>query len=146
MPGTTRKRISRALNMLRNKQVENPWKKHDNIPLLMGLAEAAFCLKRFCAEWPKRRQRRFFSTPSIESSFSVGLPPLGFDLSTLGLRISLFDFFWPLVTVASSGEVKQGSKRRVGIASLNLPHAPLVIPIQTHSNPYTFLHKQEERA
>ena len=33
MPGTTRKRISRALNMLRNKQVENPWKKHDNIPL-----------------------------------------------------------------------------------------------------------------
>ncbi len=33
MPGTTRKRISRALNMLRTKQVENPWKKHDNIPL-----------------------------------------------------------------------------------------------------------------
>jgi propionyl-CoA carboxylase beta chain len=33
MPGTTRKRISRALNMLRNKHVENPWKKHDNIPL-----------------------------------------------------------------------------------------------------------------
>ena len=33
MPNTTRKRISRALNMLRNKQVENPWKKHDNIPL-----------------------------------------------------------------------------------------------------------------
>jgi hypothetical protein len=23
----------RALNMLRNKTVENPWKKHDNIPL-----------------------------------------------------------------------------------------------------------------
>lgn len=33
MPNATRKRISRALNMLRNKQVENPWKKHDNIPL-----------------------------------------------------------------------------------------------------------------
>ncbi len=33
MPSTTRKRISRALNMLRNKHVENPWKKHDNIPL-----------------------------------------------------------------------------------------------------------------
>ena len=33
MPSTTRKRISRALNMLRTKQVENPWKKHDNIPL-----------------------------------------------------------------------------------------------------------------
>ncbi len=33
MPNATRRRISRALNMLRNKQVENPWKKHDNIPL-----------------------------------------------------------------------------------------------------------------
>jgi propionyl-CoA carboxylase beta chain len=30
---TTRRRICRALNMLRNKMVENPWKKHDNIPL-----------------------------------------------------------------------------------------------------------------
>ena len=27
------RRIWRALNMLRNKTVENPWKKHDNIPL-----------------------------------------------------------------------------------------------------------------
>jgi propionyl-CoA carboxylase beta chain len=33
MPRTTRRRIARALNMLRNKTVENPWKKHDNIPL-----------------------------------------------------------------------------------------------------------------
>ncbi len=33
MPRNTRKRIVRALNMLRNKTVENPWKKHDNIPL-----------------------------------------------------------------------------------------------------------------
>jgi propionyl-CoA carboxylase beta chain len=33
MPHSTRKRISRALNMLRNKKLENPWKKHDNIPL-----------------------------------------------------------------------------------------------------------------
>ncbi|MGE0210919.1 MAG: acyl-CoA carboxylase subunit beta [Parvibaculaceae bacterium] len=33
MPRTTRKRISRALQMLRNKALENPWKKHDNIPL-----------------------------------------------------------------------------------------------------------------
>ncbi|MGI9511941.1 MAG: acyl-CoA carboxylase subunit beta [Anderseniella sp.] len=33
MPNATRRRISRALNMLRNKRVENPWKKHDNIPL-----------------------------------------------------------------------------------------------------------------
>jgi propionyl-CoA carboxylase beta chain len=32
-PRQTRKRICRALNMLRNKTVENPWKKHDNIPL-----------------------------------------------------------------------------------------------------------------
>jgi len=33
MPSTTRKRIARALNMLRNKELQNPWKKHDNIPL-----------------------------------------------------------------------------------------------------------------
>ena len=33
MPHSTRKRVARALNMLRNKQLENPWKKHDNIPL-----------------------------------------------------------------------------------------------------------------
>src|SRR5690554_71278 len=32
-PRNTRRRICRALNMLRNKTVENPWKKHDNIPL-----------------------------------------------------------------------------------------------------------------
>jgi propionyl-CoA carboxylase beta subunit len=33
IPSSTRTRICRALNMLRNKTVENPWKKHDNIPL-----------------------------------------------------------------------------------------------------------------
>jgi propionyl-CoA carboxylase beta chain len=33
MPHATRKRISRVLAMLRNKKLENPWKKHDNIPL-----------------------------------------------------------------------------------------------------------------
>ncbi len=33
LPHNTRRRICRALNMLRNKTVENPWKKHDNIPL-----------------------------------------------------------------------------------------------------------------
>ena len=33
LPRNTRRRISRALNMLRNKRTENPWKKHDNIPL-----------------------------------------------------------------------------------------------------------------
>ncbi len=32
-PRNTRVRICRALNMLRDKTVENPWKKHDNIPL-----------------------------------------------------------------------------------------------------------------
>jgi propionyl-CoA carboxylase beta chain len=33
MPHSTRKRVCRALNMLRNKELLNPWKKHDNIPL-----------------------------------------------------------------------------------------------------------------
>jgi len=33
MPQGTRPRICRALQMLRNKHIENPWKKHDNIPL-----------------------------------------------------------------------------------------------------------------
>jgi propionyl-CoA carboxylase beta chain len=33
MPHNTRLRIARALEMLRTKELENPWKKHDNIPL-----------------------------------------------------------------------------------------------------------------
>ena len=33
MPRETRKRIVRALKGLRTKQLSNPWKKHDNIPL-----------------------------------------------------------------------------------------------------------------
>jgi propionyl-CoA carboxylase beta chain len=33
MPRTTRVRIVRALRALKNKRVESPWKKHDNIPL-----------------------------------------------------------------------------------------------------------------
>lgn len=33
LPHSTRRRVARALNMLRNKKIENPWKKHDNIPL-----------------------------------------------------------------------------------------------------------------
>lgn len=33
MPHATRMRISRALAMLRHKQQETPWRKHDNIPL-----------------------------------------------------------------------------------------------------------------
>ena len=32
-PHSTRKRIARALRLLRTKQLSNPWKKHDNIPL-----------------------------------------------------------------------------------------------------------------
>lgn len=32
-PHGTRKRIARALDMLRHKELKNPWKKHDNIPL-----------------------------------------------------------------------------------------------------------------
>ena len=33
MPHSTRRRVARALRMLRNKDLKNPWKKHDNIPL-----------------------------------------------------------------------------------------------------------------
>lgn len=33
MPHSTRRRVARALAMLRSKSVELPWKKHDNIPL-----------------------------------------------------------------------------------------------------------------
>jgi propionyl-CoA carboxylase beta chain len=33
MPRTTRRRIARSLAMLRNKKLQNPWKKHANIPL-----------------------------------------------------------------------------------------------------------------
>ena len=33
MPHSTRKRVALGLRKLRNKQLENPWKKHDNIPL-----------------------------------------------------------------------------------------------------------------
>jgi propionyl-CoA carboxylase beta chain len=33
LPHSTRRRIARALDMLRGKKLENPWKKHDNIPL-----------------------------------------------------------------------------------------------------------------
>ena len=32
-PKSTRKRVSRAFAALRGKQLKNPWKKHDNIPL-----------------------------------------------------------------------------------------------------------------
>ncbi len=32
-PHSTRRRIARALKLLRNKRLEDPWKKHDNLPL-----------------------------------------------------------------------------------------------------------------
>jgi propionyl-CoA carboxylase beta chain len=33
MPHGTRRRVVRALKNLAGKQLSNPWKKHDNIPL-----------------------------------------------------------------------------------------------------------------
>jgi propionyl-CoA carboxylase beta chain len=33
MPHSTRRRVARALRLLRNKELSNPWKKHGNIPL-----------------------------------------------------------------------------------------------------------------
>jgi propionyl-CoA carboxylase beta chain len=33
MPRNTRTRICRSLAMLRNKKLENPWRKHGNLPL-----------------------------------------------------------------------------------------------------------------
>ena len=33
MPHATRKRLCKSLRMLKTKNVQNPWKKHDNIPL-----------------------------------------------------------------------------------------------------------------
>jgi len=32
-PRNTRMRICRALALLKGKKLDNPWKKHDNIPL-----------------------------------------------------------------------------------------------------------------
>jgi propionyl-CoA carboxylase beta chain len=33
MPRSTRRRVCRAFASLRGKSLQNPWKKHDNIPL-----------------------------------------------------------------------------------------------------------------
>ena len=33
MPRNIRQRIAKALKLLRNKKLSNPWKKHDNLPL-----------------------------------------------------------------------------------------------------------------
>ena len=32
-PQATRARVCRSLSMLRDKKLDNPWRKHDNIPL-----------------------------------------------------------------------------------------------------------------
>ena len=40
MPHSTRRRIALGLRKLRDKQLENPWKKHDNIPALSNLLGA----------------------------------------------------------------------------------------------------------
>jgi propionyl-CoA carboxylase beta chain len=33
LPQSTRRRVARALRLLRDKALENPWRKHDTIPL-----------------------------------------------------------------------------------------------------------------
>ena len=33
MPRNTRRRISKAFSMLEDKELQNPWRKHDNLPL-----------------------------------------------------------------------------------------------------------------
>ncbi|MEM8855337.1 MAG: acyl-CoA carboxylase subunit beta [Pseudomonadota bacterium] len=33
LPHSTRRRVARALRLLRDKELDNPWRKHDNIPL-----------------------------------------------------------------------------------------------------------------
>ncbi|RMF12570.1 MAG: acyl-CoA carboxylase subunit beta [Alphaproteobacteria bacterium] len=33
MPHSTRRRVARGLRLLKNKELKNPWKKHDNLPL-----------------------------------------------------------------------------------------------------------------
>jgi propionyl-CoA carboxylase beta chain len=33
MPRNTRRRIARAFAMLEDKELQNPWRKHDNLPL-----------------------------------------------------------------------------------------------------------------
>jgi propionyl-CoA carboxylase beta chain len=33
MPHNSRKKLIESFEMLKNKQQENPWRKHDNIPL-----------------------------------------------------------------------------------------------------------------
>ena len=43
MPHATRKRVCRSFAMLRNKELENPWRKHGNIPLCK---ESHSCLKK----------------------------------------------------------------------------------------------------
>src|SRR4029078_5166078 len=54
MPHSTRRRVAMGLRKLRNKQLENPWKKHDNIPLRRrssGSSRQSITLAR----WPSSR-------------------------------------------------------------------------------------------
>ena len=67
MPHATRRRLSRALAMLRNKKLENPWKKHDNIPLCgVGSRGASTSQRRYEARGSAIRR-------SIPSGFLAGL-------------------------------------------------------------------------
>jgi propionyl-CoA carboxylase beta chain len=51
MPHSTRKRIARALAMLKDKKVETPAKKHDNLPLWRG------CVGGVSEAYPTGRNR-----------------------------------------------------------------------------------------
>ena len=57
MPHETRKRICRSLAMLRDKKLENPWRKHGNIPALTGSAADGF-RGYHVPEDPDRQPRR----------------------------------------------------------------------------------------
>jgi propionyl-CoA carboxylase beta chain len=46
MPHSTRRRIALGLRKLRDKQLENPWKKHDNIPLAGRVPRGGFARLR----------------------------------------------------------------------------------------------------
>ena len=75
LPHGTRRRICRALNMLRNKTLENPWKKHNNV--------------RF--SW--RFQLAFPSWPEAPNSWCAGLgPSRSRALALLAARVASSDF------------------------------------------------------
>ena len=43
MPHSTRRRVAMGLRKLRNKQLENPWKKHDNYSAVRPFDETRLC-------------------------------------------------------------------------------------------------------